>query len=89
MEQTEEVSISEEELAELTATVTALPYTERVDLLNSLARSLYCTEGRNAEPQKKDWGKILDKYIGCMGGLWADEDPLEYQWRLREDREIG
>jgi len=38
---------------------------------------------------QKDWGKILDKYIGSTKGLWADEDPLEYQKRLREDREIG
>ena len=38
---------------------------------------------------QKDWGKILDKYIGSTKGLWTDEDPLEYQKRLREDREIG
>ncbi len=38
---------------------------------------------------QKDWEKILDKYIGSTKGLWADEDPLEYQKRLREDREIG
>lgn len=39
--------------------------------------------------EEKDWKKILDEYTGSTGGLWADEDPLEYQKRLREDRGIG
>ena len=88
--------MSEKALAELTATVTALPYMERVDLLNSLAQSLY--QGKvwdiqlaEQEKNKRIQRRIaaLDKYTGCMGGLWADEDPVEYQRRLREDREIG
>ena len=73
-------------LAELTREVVSRPYEEQVLLLDSLKLSV-----RNHERQSedRDWAALLDKYTGCMGGLWSDEDPLEYQKRLREEREIG
>ena len=59
------------------------------DFMMFLAQKKSQQEETGEKQFQKDWGKILDKYIGSTKGLWADEDPLEYQKRLREDREIG
>lgn len=77
-------------LASLTREAVSLSYEERIDLLNSLAASLY---NRDESVEKSDRVQnrldVLKKYSGCMGGLWADEDPVEYQRKLREDRTVG
>ena len=73
-------------LAKLTREVVSRPYEEQVMLLDSLNFSV---RNYTRQKEKKDWEEVLDKYTGCMGGLWKDDDPLEYQRILREDREIG
>lgn len=79
--------MSDTALAALMREAVTLPYEEQRELLNSLAISVRQIERQTQ--QEKDWASILDSYIGCMGGLWANEDPVEYQRRLREDRTIG
>lgn len=77
-------------LATLTKEAVALSYEERIDLLNSLAASLYKRdESVEKSARVQNRLDVLKKYSGCMGGLWADEDPVEYQRRLREDRTVG
>ncbi len=75
-------------LATLTREAIALPYEEQRELLNSLTISVRNIENRS-EKKETDWDSVLDSYIGCMGGLWANENPVEYQRKLREDRVIG
>ncbi|UTC62355.1 hypothetical protein E4O00_13155 [Treponema sp. OMZ 788] len=76
-------------LARVTATAVALPYEDRVELLSVLVKSIAKPVSHDSKKEDKNWSKMLDSYTGCMGGLWANEDPVEYQRRLREDRIIG
>lgn len=75
-------------LAKVTANAVALPYEDRVELLAVLAKSIAKPVTYTAKTADKNWSKMLESYTGCMGGLWANEDPVEYQRRLREDRVI-
>mgnify|MGYP006916270526 CR=1 FL=1 len=77
-------------LATLTQEAMALPYEEQQELLHSLALSL-CNRDELAEKSERIQHRLemLKKYTGCMGGLWANDDPVAYQRRLREDRTIG
>lgn len=75
-------------LATLTREAVALPYEEQRELLNVLTLSVKNIENQS-EKKETDWVAILDSYKGCMGGLWADENPVEYQRKLREDRTVG
>jgi len=42
----------------------------------------------NKVEPKKDYGAILDYFAGTVHS-WDRVDPVEYQQKLREDREIG
>ena len=53
-------------------------------LAKSISKSALDTSKKN----EQNWGKMLDLYTGCMGGLCSKEDPVEYQRNLREDRVI-
>ena len=75
-------------LETLTKEAIALPYDERVELLNSLARSLYQRNAEEKSHRVQNRLNALKKYKGCMDGLWANDDPVEYQQTLREDRAI-
>ena len=77
-------------LAELTQTVTALPYEEQQVLLESLSVSI---RRQKAPPEKKQMNRedieaFLDSFSGRVHS-WDGEDALSYQQRLREDRDIG
>ena len=76
-------------LARVTAKAVALPYEDRVELLAVLAKSMAKPVSYALKKEDKNWSKMLDSYTGCMDGLWANENPVEYQRRLREDRIIG
>ena len=85
--------MSDVALETLTREAVALPYSERVDLLNSIARSLYQTEERNSEQKKQERIQrrltALRKVAGSGKELWKGVDALEYQRKLREERDIG
>ena len=76
-------------LSRVTAKAVALPYEDRVELLAVLVKSMTKPVSYVSKKEDKNWSEMLDSYTGCMEGLWANEDPVEYQRRLREDRIIG
>ena len=75
-------------LETLTQEAIALSYDERIELLNSLAATLYQRDDGENSQRMQNRLETLKKYKGCMGGLWANEDPVEYQRNLREERGI-
>ena len=75
-----------EVLAKITKEAIALDYADQKALLDSLTISVQNLEKKHSEC---DWAELLDSYMGCLGGLWSDDDPIEYQRNLREDRIIG
>ena len=75
-------------LTTVMAEAVALPYEDRVELLAVLAKSISKSALDTSKKNEQNWGKMLDLYTGCMGGLCSKEDPVEYQRNLREDRVI-
>ena len=76
-----------EVLAKITKEAIALDYADQKALLDSLTISVQNLEKK--QNSECDWAELLDSYMGCLGGLWSDDDPVEYQRNLREDRIIG
>lgn len=76
-----------EVLAKITKEAIALDYADQKALLDSLTISVQNLEKK--QNSECDWAELLDSYMGCLGGLWSDDDPIEYQRNLREDRIIG
>ena len=76
-----------EVLAKITKEAVALDYDDQKALLDSLRISVQNLEKK--QTSECDWAELLDSYMGCLGGLWSDDDPVEYQRNLREDRIIG
>ena len=76
-----------EVLAKITKEAIALDYADEKALLDSLTISVQNLEKK--QNSECDWAELLDSYMGCLGGLWSDDDPIEYQRNLREDRIIG
>ena len=75
-------------LTTVMAEAVALPYEDRVELLTVLAKSISKSALDTSKKNEQNWGKMLDLYTGCMGGLCSKEDPGEYQRNLREDKVI-
>lgn len=76
-----------EVLTKITKEAIALDYADQKALLDSLTISVQNLEKK--QNSECDWAELLDSYMGCLGGLWSDDDPIEYQRNLREDRIIG
>ena len=76
-----------EVLAKITKEAISLDYDDQKALLDSLTISVQNLEKK--QNSECDWAELLDSYMGCLGGLWSDDDPVEYQRNLREDRIIG
>lgn len=47
------------------------------------------SENKIKKNKKNEKLSALLSFAGCMQETWKDIDPLEYQKKLREDREIG
>ena len=78
--------MSYQDYAELTKEAVALDYSLRLDLITALTNSLrdYNVAGIDKKTHKLD---LIQKYRGSIDS-W-NEDAVEYQNRLREDRPIG
>lgn len=76
-----------EVLTKITKEAISLDYDDQKALLDSLTISVQNLEKK--QNSECDWAELLDSYMGCLGGLWSDDDPIEYQRNLREDRIIG
>lgn len=62
---------------------------EKQEVDNFVSYLIYKRMPKKQKKTPEELRAILDEYTGCMGGLWKDDDPLAYQRRLREDREIA
>ncbi len=75
-------------LEDMKKAVETLSLNEKAELMHTLADAI--KDADKVKPkEEKDWAKLVEKYAGCMGGLWKNEDPVEYQRSLREDRVVG
>ena len=81
--------ISRLSFSELSANVEALPYHELVDLLSVIVNRLRIHDAVDKPNDEAYWKALVEKYRGCMKGTWEGMDAVEYQRRLREDRDIG
>ncbi|MBP5156480.1 MAG: hypothetical protein ILP18_01220 [Treponema sp.] len=82
--------MSDEAFAELTKKAVALPYAQQWELLNMLTTSVQKAEmerPRGKRFTEEEIREVLDSVRG-VSHCWDGEDALDYQRRMREERDI-
>ena len=78
-----------EALAALTKTAVALPYEEQRELLHTLTISVNTFEAaKKSRPSREEIEASVRSFMG-RSHSWQGEDALEYQRKMREERDIG